>query len=70
MDDIDNFDLILSNIEEMKNYIDASGSDCRVSTYHLITDNSKIDFEINEYKKNVINLINTQAIFGKCKLEW
>ena len=62
---IDNFDLILSNIEEMKNYIDASGSDCRVSTYHLITDNSKIDFEINEYKKNVINLINTQAYIWK-----
>ena len=26
-----------------------------MSTYHLITDNNKINEEINEYKNNVIN---------------
>ena len=62
---IDNFDLILSNIKELKHYIDNSGSNCKVSTYHLITDNSKVNFEISEYKKNVINLVNTQAYIWK-----
>jgi MoaA/NifB/PqqE/SkfB family radical SAM enzyme len=62
---IDNFDLILSNIQEIKNYIEVSNSKCLLSTYHLITDNSKIDYEINEYQNNVINLVNTQAYIWK-----
>ena len=37
---IDNFELILSNVKETKQYINESGSDCIVSTYHLITDNN------------------------------
>ena len=41
---VDNFDLILSNIQEIKKYIEFSGSKCQLSTYHLITDNSKINF--------------------------
>ncbi len=53
---VDNFDLILSNLKEIKQYIKVSGSKCNLSTYHLITDNSKIKSEIEEYKKNVINI--------------
>ena len=63
--DVDNFDLILSNINEIKNYINSSGSECLLSTYHLITDNSKIEFEIKEYKKNIIDLVNSQAYIWK-----
>jgi MoaA/NifB/PqqE/SkfB family radical SAM enzyme len=62
---IDNFNLILSNINEIKKYISLSGSKCQLSTYHLITDNSKINFEISEYKKNVIERVNSQAYIWK-----
>ena len=33
---VDNFDLILSNLKEIKQYIKAR-SKCNLSTYHLIT---------------------------------
>ncbi len=62
---VDNFDLILSNLKEIKQYIKLSGSKCNLSTYHLITDNSKIKSEIEEYKKNVINIVGTNAYIWK-----
>ena len=62
---IDNFELILSNLEEIKNYISKNSLKCKLSTYHLITDNNKIDFEINEYKKNVIDKIGLQSYIWK-----
>ena len=49
--DVDNFDLILSNINETKKYIKKINSKCQLATYHLITDNGQIKFEIEEYKK-------------------
>ena len=36
-----------------------------MSTYHLITNNSKIQSEIAEYKKNVINVVNSIAYIWK-----
>ena len=51
---IDNFELILSNLKEVKNYIESSGSNCQLSTYHLITDNKQTEFEIEEYKKMLL----------------
>ncbi len=54
---IDNFNLILSNLKEIKQYIKSSGSTCQLSTYHLITDNNSEEFEIEEYKKNVIDKV-------------
>ena len=62
---IDNFHLILSNLTELMDYKVKSGSTCKVSTYHLITDNSKIKFEIDEYKKNVINKVNSTGYIWK-----
>mgnify|MGYP001208639572 FL=1 len=62
---VDNFNLIISNLKEIKSYISSSGSKCQLSTYHLITDNSKIDFEIAEYKKNVIEVVKSQAYIWK-----
>ena len=62
---VDNFDLILSNIREIKDYIKISKSKCILSTYHLVTDNSQIDFEIESYKKNVINKIDVQSYIWK-----
>jgi len=55
--DTDNFDLIIKNINEMNDYIKKSNSNCEISTYSLILDNSKITDQVNEYKKNVISKI-------------
>lgn len=62
---IDNFDLIISNIKETKQYIKESGSTCILSTYHLITDNTNIEYEVEQYKKNIINIIETNAYIWK-----
>ena len=63
--DVDNFDLIISNLKEIINYKNKTKSDCKISTYHLITDNSEIDYEINEYKKNIINEVGSTGYIWK-----
>ena len=62
---VDNFDLILSNLIEMQNYIKLNDKKCIVSTYHLINDNSQIEYEISQYQKNVINKVKTLAYIWK-----
>ena len=62
---IDNFDLIKKNIHELVNYIRSTNSDCKVSTYHLITDNNEIENEIVHYKNNVINELNVTSYIWK-----
>ena len=62
---VDNFDLIISNLIELKQYISESKSKCKVSTYHLILDPAKVDEEINEYKNNVINKVGNTAYIWK-----
>ena len=37
--DVDNFDLLKSNIKETIEYIKKTNSKCNISTYHLITNN-------------------------------
>ena len=51
-----NFDLICRNIREMQKYVEESGSDCVVATYHLITDNDNIEEELDAYKRLVDEL--------------
>ena len=46
---IDNFNLILSNIKETKKYIELVDSNCKVATYHIILNNDQIKFEVMEY---------------------
>ena len=48
---IDNFDLIIQNIKEAKEYINSNGGNCQLSTYHLITDNSQLLLKLNSIKK-------------------
>jgi len=60
---IDNFELIKSNIKEIKKYILDKKSNCNISTYHLITDNEKIDYEISEYKKIAKELDTTSYVW-------
>jgi len=63
--DVDNFELILSNIREIKKYIQQAKSQCRIATYHLITNNEELDFEVEEYKKNIINNLDTIGYIWK-----
>ena len=62
---IDNFELIISNVLEAKEYIYKSNSKCELSTYHLITDNDKIDYEIDQYKKNIIDILGVKSYIWK-----
>jgi len=62
---IDNFELILKNLTELKSYVNFTNSKTKVSTYHLITDNNNINQEIEFYKKNVINVVNSIAYIWK-----
>ena len=63
--DVDNFELILKNLEELLEYKKQINSNCQVSTYHLITDNTNLDYEIKEYKKNVINRVGSIGYIWK-----
>jgi len=44
-----NYHLIKNNIKEMVAYVKESGSDCTIETYHLITDNAKLEEELQKY---------------------
>ena len=65
MMDVDNFELILSNIREIKDYIKKVKSHCRIATYHLIINNEELKFEVEEYKKNIINNLDTIGYIWK-----
>ena len=62
---VDNFNLILSNIKETKKYIELVDSNCKVATYHIILNNDQTKFEVAEYKKNVINETKSIAYIWK-----
>ena len=51
-----NFNLICNNIIEMQDYVEKSGSNCVVATYHLITDNDNQEEELEGYKELVKKL--------------
>ena len=62
---VDNFNLILNNLKELKSYVKSSNAKTQVSTYHLITDNNNIDNEIKFYQDNVINVVNSVGYIWK-----
>ena len=62
---IDNFDLIMKNLIEIKKYISESGSNCKLSTYHLILDDNALAEEVEMYKANVINKIGLTSYIWK-----
>lgn len=53
-----NFETICKNITEMQKYVEESGSDCVVATYHLITeeDVNAQELQLNRYKELVAAL--------------
>ena len=57
----DAFHTILENAIEMREYIKASNSNCLTASYHLITDNDRKDFEVEQYINNFIKPAQTEA---------
>ena len=57
----DNFDTIIENTIALKQY----AKNTTVSSYHLILDNNEVDYEIEQYKKNFIDVTGTTAYIWK-----
>jgi len=62
---IDAFDQILENAVNMDWYIKSVDSDCKTASYHLITDNTQLEHEIEQYRSNFIDKANTNAEIWK-----
>lgn len=62
---VDNFELIKNNAKETIDYVKQSNSDCIVSSYHLITDNNQIEYEVEQYQKNFIEPVGTVGYIWK-----
>jgi MoaA/NifB/PqqE/SkfB family radical SAM enzyme len=61
----DAFDVVLDNAMAMQEYIINSGSECIVASYHLILDNDKLNYEVQQYQTNFINKVNSYAEIWK-----
>ena len=61
----DSFNFVRNNALEMKRYIESTGSNCIVASYHLILDNDKVDYEIEQYRKNFIDVVGSYAEIWK-----
>jgi uncharacterized Fe-S cluster-containing radical SAM superfamily protein len=57
--DIDAFETVKDNAIKAQEYIKETGASTEIASYHLITDNSQIDLEIEEYKNNWIKPTNS-----------
>jgi len=52
--DVDNFDLLQTNVTKAKEYIKREDANCTLSSYHLILDNAQIEYEVDQYRNNFI----------------
>lgn len=50
------FDNTWEKVKAMRDYVKETNSECVVSTYHLITDNDNLDYELDHYKRIVEEL--------------
>ena len=57
----DSFDRIVSQAIEAKDYIEKTGSKTEITSYHLITDNDNLEWELEQYKKNFIEPVGSMA---------
>lgn len=62
---IDNFDLLQSNITEAKEVLERTGSNATLSTYNLILDNDQMEYEVDQYRKNVIDKLGIVGYIWK-----
>lgn len=61
----DRFEALKDNITEAKEVIARKGSDCVLSSYHLILDNDQIDYEVEQYKKNFVQELGIYGYIWK-----
>jgi len=61
----DNFDLLRTNILKAKEYINLTQSTCTLSSYHLILDNTQVEYEIDQYRNNFIGPTGTIGYIWK-----
>jgi MoaA/NifB/PqqE/SkfB family radical SAM enzyme len=59
------FEIIKQNAKEAIAYINETGADCFVASYHLILDNEQVDWEIEQYRENFIDEVGTKAEIWK-----
>ena len=61
----DAFDKILKNAIEAKEYIERNNLDSYIGSYHLILDNQRVDYEVQQYKENFIDIVGSIAEIWK-----
>jgi hypothetical protein len=57
----DNFNAVRDNALAMQDYIAQTGADCTVASYHLILDQTQEQFEVDQYRKNFIDIVGSEA---------
>lgn len=57
----DAFEWVRKNAIDMKEYIEHSNSNCIVASYHLILDNDREEYEVEQYRKNYIDVVGSYA---------
>ena len=62
---MDAFDRIVQHAQQANEYVSQQGLDAIISSYHLILENDKADWEVEQYKKNFIEPAGTEAEIWK-----
>jgi MoaA/NifB/PqqE/SkfB family radical SAM enzyme len=57
------FEIVLGHAQEMVNY--CKDKDTTIASYHLILDNDNMDYEVEQYRKNFIEVAGTSAEIWK-----
>ena len=63
--DRDAFNTIIDNAIQAQEYIKNNNKQTTLASYHLILDNDKQDYEVEQYKKNFIEVCQTRAEIWK-----
>lgn len=63
--DRDAFNVVKNNAIKMQEYIKERRSDCIVASYHLILDNDKVKYEVEQYIKNFIEPVQSYGEIWK-----
>jgi MoaA/NifB/PqqE/SkfB family radical SAM enzyme len=61
----DRFEEVKGYAIKTKDYIAESGSDCEVSSYHLILDDQNVAYEVEQYRKNFIDQVGSVGYIWK-----
>lgn len=56
---------VRNNAIEMQEYIARTNANCIVGSYHLITDNDQVEYEVEQYRNNFIDYVGSDAEIWK-----